>query len=212
MDRTEIINIVADHIGAENYLEIGVYVPARHFDLVKVKYKVGVDPAAPEREDMARIPSDEFFAKRQPAKTWSWDLIFIDGDHTYAQCARDLVNAWKHLTPGGVIVMHDINPENAEKCTKKKPAGGAPWSGECWKVFVEQRRLDGRIGVCVPVDHGVGILQARKTKGLGGREKLTFAALDQNRGRLMNFITPTAAAICAAVDPLPAPKSKKGKS
>lgn len=36
-----------------------------------------------------------------------FDLIFIDGDHSYEGCAGD-INAWlPHLKPGGVLAIHD---------------------------------------------------------------------------------------------------------
>ncbi|MBY0313624.1 MAG: class I SAM-dependent methyltransferase [Phycisphaerales bacterium] len=36
-------------------------------------------------------------------------LIFIDGLHTFEQCARDYVNYLPLLRPGGVMIFHDVN-------------------------------------------------------------------------------------------------------
>lgn len=36
-----------------------------------------------------------------------YELIFIDGDHAYAGCKADILNAQQLLVPGGVIVMDD---------------------------------------------------------------------------------------------------------
>lgn len=35
------------------------------------------------------------------------DMLFIDGDHSYEGCTRDLENWYPSLAPGGHIVLHD---------------------------------------------------------------------------------------------------------
>lgn len=35
------------------------------------------------------------------------DLLFVDGDHSYEGCLKDLENWWPHVAPGGHIVAHD---------------------------------------------------------------------------------------------------------
>jgi predicted O-methyltransferase YrrM len=37
----------------------------------------------------------------------AFDLLFIDGDHSYDGCSRDLENFYGELAPGGHIVLHD---------------------------------------------------------------------------------------------------------
>ena len=50
------------------------------------------------------IFSDVFF------KTciWTYDIIYIDGDHSYQQTKKDFDNAWKFLKPGGLLIGHDF--------------------------------------------------------------------------------------------------------
>jgi predicted O-methyltransferase YrrM len=36
------------------------------------------------------------------------DLLFIDGDHTYAACKEDVVNWLPKVKNGGVVVLHDV--------------------------------------------------------------------------------------------------------
>lgn len=45
----------------------------------------------------------------EASKTWNKkiDLLFVDGDHSYGGCKRDLENWYKHVKPGGLIVVHD---------------------------------------------------------------------------------------------------------
>lgn len=39
------------------------------------------------------------------------DFIYIDGDHSYKQAKKDMINYWGKLKPGGIMGGHDItNP------------------------------------------------------------------------------------------------------
>lgn len=49
--------------------------------------------------------SNHFF---QNNRGRTYHVVFIDGDHSYKQSHRDLMNSVKALCPGGVIIMHDI--------------------------------------------------------------------------------------------------------
>lgn len=51
-----------------------------------------------------RDGSDAFFEQNEDV----FDIIFIDGDHRYAQSKRDLDNAMQCLSEHGVIFLHDI--------------------------------------------------------------------------------------------------------
>lgn len=35
------------------------------------------------------------------------DLLFVDGDHSYEGCTRDLENWYPNLVPGGHVILHD---------------------------------------------------------------------------------------------------------
>jgi predicted O-methyltransferase YrrM len=39
--------------------------------------------------------------------TGEYDLIFIDGDHTYEGCLRDVVQYVPFVRPGGLFILHD---------------------------------------------------------------------------------------------------------
>ena len=51
-----------------------------------------------------RMTSDEYFAGN---KTTDFDFIYIDGDHTTKQVARDAINAWQCLKPEGILAFDD---------------------------------------------------------------------------------------------------------
>ncbi len=156
MNRTEVLNLVADVVGARSYLEIGVFDPRGNFDHIRCPQKLGVDPAVDDVR-VAKSTSDHFFAEIEPDRTW--DLIFIDGDHRRAQVERDLTHALRHLGPSGVIVLHDVDPTDEAAAAPTKPSPSADWSGEVWKVLTE--RVRGREDLrCATVDcdHGVALI------------------------------------------------------
>jgi len=40
--------------------------------------------------------------------THDYDACFIDGLHTFEQCAADIITARKHVKRGGLIILHDL--------------------------------------------------------------------------------------------------------
>lgn len=63
------------------------------------------------------IRGSNIFFKKQCDKTY--DIIFIDGDHTFRQSKLDLKHSLRVLLPGGTIFMHDIRPTvrgNSKTC------------------------------------------------------------------------------------------------
>jgi len=43
-----------------------------------------------------------------PAMAEAFDLVLVDGDHSYAGGMADLDNTWPLVKPGGCVVFHDI--------------------------------------------------------------------------------------------------------
>ncbi len=62
------------------------------------------------------MTSDKYF---EQCKT-EYDIIFIDGLHTYKQVKKDIDNAWKFIKSGGILIGHDIihkgNFRNDSEC------------------------------------------------------------------------------------------------
>ena len=55
------------------------------------------------------MTSDIYFAQCKK----EFDIIYIDGDHSYMQTKKDLNNAWKFLKSGGLLIGHDfLHKEN----------------------------------------------------------------------------------------------------
>ncbi len=136
------------------YLEIGVFQNAV-FDTIYLseRNKYGVDPSSGGN---LRMTSDDFFLTNKTL----FDVIFIDGLHQYEQCQRDCINSLKFLKSNGIIILHDLLPQNADE--EFVPQMNKTWTGDVWKVAVElslSKNLDFRI---VNIDHGVGILKKQK--------------------------------------------------
>jgi predicted O-methyltransferase YrrM len=60
------------------------------------------------------IDSNTFFQTNKAL----FDVILIDGDHSYEQVQKDTENATRFLSKGGVLIWHDVyNKDNScEKC------------------------------------------------------------------------------------------------
>lgn len=80
--------------------------PGQMNDLaIRVKEKFGIK----KNVRIFRTTSNDFFLTL-PLEI-KFDFIYIDGDHSYQGTLDDLVNAWKFIKEGGIIVIddHDAN-------------------------------------------------------------------------------------------------------
>lgn len=55
-----------------------------------------------------KMSTDSFFEKNNKF----FDMIFIDADHSYESVKKDFFNSIKFLNRGGIIILHDTDPEN----------------------------------------------------------------------------------------------------
>jgi hypothetical protein len=180
MNRTDIINAIAKKINAKSYLEIGVD-NGVNFEKVNCEYKVGVDPNS-QLPNIISMTSDEFFAQNKE----KFDLIFIDGLHTYEQVYKDIINSLNVLNPNGYIICHDTNPISEERQTPQW--NGGDWNGECWKVFVNLRRerIDLEM-MTIDVDEGVSLIKRGFQVPLNIQSELTYKELEKNRKEWLNL-------------------------
>ena len=149
-NRIELVNRLAQQIQASSYLEIGT-ANNELFDSVICENKSGVDP---HKGGNIRLTSDSFF---EVNKTY-FDLVFIDGLHTYEQVLKDVNNSLKFLNKGGVIALHDMFPRNWKECFMP-PVTLGDWTGDVWKLgFSDFRSCDLEF-VLVEADHGLGVIK-----------------------------------------------------
>jgi len=149
-NRVALVNQLVARVGPEcHYLEIGCD-NNDLFSAVAAKSKVGVDPV---RGGSHRMTSDAFFERNKAL----FDVIFLDGLHTYEQLHRDVENALTRLRPGGFIAIHDLVPLNWREAHVPRINGA--WTGDVWKVGVELARSEGIAFQIVLIDHGVGVIR-----------------------------------------------------
>lgn len=183
MDHIELLTRLASEQNIKAYLEIGVANGA-NFRAIECEVKVGVDPHPKSGSGVTHpTTSDKFFAKNRR----KYDLIFIDGEHTEEQCARDLQNALKYLKKGGTIVVHDVYPRNYEM--QRVPRLTRQWTGDVWKAWV---RFIDEHGTCLTLsdDYGMGVYNAGLPDLSSGDvpEKLTWDWFTKHRGTHLNLV------------------------
>lgn len=180
---TEIINHYIKKIKATTYVEIGISIPENNFDKINCELKIGVDPA-PNARATYPITSDEYFALN-PVKA---DLYFLDGLHHSDQLERDIVNASRSLSPKGVLVIHDLNPN--KEIEQLVPRQNKQWTGDCWRVFVGLRKKYPLIkSYCYKEDWGIGVVFPNgQIFEPGFVSDITFDEFSKNKRRLLGLI------------------------
>ena len=137
------------------YLEVGVR-SGGSLALSRCR-SVGVDPlfaiTAELNTDVAlfRTTSDEYFARPDPLSPTGgtpFDLAFIDGLHLFEFAFRDFVNAERHSSPRGVIVLDDVLPRSVEEAARLRHTDG--WTGDVYSMLEVLARYRPEL-VVVPV-------------------------------------------------------------
>lgn len=216
MNRVDIIQRIIDKTGAVTYLEIGVN-KGRAFLKIRAREKFGVDPnlAIPgikKTQWLMRNPSnlraryfektsDDFFESFEPGI--SFDVVFIDGLHTYEQAMKDVMHSLQQLSARGIIILHDCNPSNkaaacpAESIEHAKAMNpdswNDQWNGDVWKAICHLRCTRNDLNVFVlNCDHGVGIVSKGRPETLLDITEtqlsgMTYDDLASNRTELLNL-------------------------
>jgi methyltransferase family protein len=143
------LNRLAEALGARSYLEIGVE-QGMTFELVKVAERTAVDHTfafdtadlLSETTTFAEMTSDEFFSDLPAGR--QFDLIYVDGMHTFEQTYRDLCNCILHSHPRTAILVDDTLPADVYSSLRdedqalafREAAGGesTAWHGDTYKV------------------------------------------------------------------------------
>ena len=93
------------------YLELGIF-SGDTIDVVRKHCHcrcIGVDICdyrTDKTSEFYHLTNDEFFG----LFTGTADVIFVDANHDYDNVSRDFTNALNHLSPAGVIILHDVDP------------------------------------------------------------------------------------------------------
>ena len=177
--RIKLLQHLIDLHNYQHYLEIGCD-KNQVFGNITVGLKEGVDP---NRGGTQRMTSDDFFA--QDSRTW--DLIFIDGLHTYEQVSRDFDNAFARLNPNGTVVIHDMLPLTPAQ------AGPRPveryWLGDVWRLAFDLSNRSDLNFQLFKFDFGCGIVThgAQNSKQLACDGTWDFYQRNYNQLPLTTF-------------------------
>ena len=137
------------------YLEIGCAGNST-FNSVPVLNKIGVDP---NRGGTHRMTSDEFFA----INTSCFDVIFIDGFHTYYQVKKDAINSSSCLNDNGIILLHDFLPLNWKAAIPNDLRQvSSAWNGDLFKFAFELIHYDINFHI-LNIDEGIMVIHERES-------------------------------------------------
>jgi Methyltransferase domain len=199
--RVAVVAAELRRFAAPRYLEIGVHTGVL-FTHVRARRKIGVDPApaipawkwwlhpnTAMRGSLVKAASDAYFAGLDPEV--EFDVAFVDGGHTFEQSLRDVENALAHLSPEGVVLVHDVNPPTAASAMPDpreaaRLPGGECWCGDVWRTVVWLRATrDDLVVETLDTDFGIGVVRRGATEPLpltgAAVAALTYGDLDRNR-------------------------------
>ena len=181
--RTDIIQNIINLKKYKKYLEIGCD-NDENFSKIKIENKVGVDPL---KGGTLRITSDEFFKKNKDY----FDIIFLDGLHTYEQTIKDIDNSLKFLKEKGVIIIHDCLPKKIWNQIVPRLYGH--WNGDVWKAIVHTRTYENVDTYTLKADHGLGIVFNRKNTNhvkikVTNFKNLKFSEYYEKHNEFMNTV------------------------
>ena len=182
--RTQIIQKIINQQKYKSYLEIGCD-NDENFSKIIIDKKTGIDPL---KGGTLRMTSDKFFEKNNK----NFDLIFLDGLHTYEQTIKDIDNSLRYLNINGVILIHDCLPTKIWNQIVPRIYGH--WNGDVWKAIVHTRTYDHTDTYTCVADHGIGIIFKRKNMNRliieeKDFKKLKFEHYYNNHKKFMNIIS-----------------------
>lgn len=144
------INHIIRHLGSKDYLEVGVAGGSTFFSVeaqrkvaVDTEFRFNIDDYASAHVAFYACTSDTYFLEY--AQSECFDVIFLDGLHTFEQTFRDFCNSLTHSHSSTVWLIDDILPNDVyssirnhrEAVQFRKNAGkeGNAWHGDTFKTI-----------------------------------------------------------------------------
>ena len=76
----------------------------KNFDIIEANFDINTKSYQDDnRLEKIKNTSNDFFSNNFQ----SFDLIFVDGDHSSEQVKKDINNSWKILNNGGYLILDD---------------------------------------------------------------------------------------------------------
>ena len=159
--RWDLIEYLINKYKFSDYLEIGCD-QDQLFSKVRIKNKTGVDPVSGGN---IRKTSDEFFRENKN----KFDIIFIDGLHTYNQVKKDILNSINCLKDEGIVLVHDCMPDSLSK--QAVPRYRMSWNGDVWKAIVDLIQNEYLEIYTCKIDQGIGVIKKKRNSSILKLEK-----------------------------------------
>ena len=159
--RWDLIEYLINKYKYSDYLEIGCD-QDQLFSKVRIKNKTGVDPISGGN---IRKTSDEFFRENKN----KFDIVFIDGLHTYNQVKKDILNSINCLKEEGIVLVHDCMPDSLSK--QAVPRYRMSWNGDVWKAIVDLRQNEYLETYTCKIDQGIGVIKKKRNSSILKLEK-----------------------------------------
>jgi len=193
MNRDELINLLIDKYQLKKYLEIGIG-DGVNFNKINCNYKSNVDPFMDERSGQThknppinKMTSDDFFKISKD----KFDIIFVDGLHTYEQTLLDIKNSLSSINEDGFVIAHDILPPTEWHQRESNEIEGGEWNGTCWKAIAWLRTNEPNVSInTVDTDWGISIIQKKESELFNYNfNKIDYNFYSKNKKDLLNVIS-----------------------
>lgn len=167
------INTLLEVMGSNaRYLEIGVETGFTFF-AISAAFKTAVDPcflfdveaakAEHPTSEFFPITSDAFFTTRKTQE--NYDLVFLDGLHTWDQTYRDFCNTLLITGDRSIIILDDVFPSDVFSCNRDQVEAmmmrqlmtGDPsnaWHGDTYKVIPLIQTFHPTLNYCTIISDG----------------------------------------------------------
>ena len=151
-----LVPLLVEGIGATTYLEFGLH-DNQTISKVKCEKRIGVDRTANKLDgvEMFSMETSEFI-ERHAADLAPYDVVFLDADHADKAVLDDFYGIWPHVSPEGLVLLHDTNPET-EKDAKPGLCDNA------WEAAFEISSVEE--AVTLPYCPGLTIVRKRESWG-----------------------------------------------
>ena len=111
------------------------------------------------------VDNDDFFQ----ANDEMFDIVFIDGLHTYDQVKKDILNSVDCLKENGIILVHDCMPDSLSK--QAVPRYRMIWNGDVWKAITDLRQKEDLEIFTCEMDQGIGVIKKNKNSSILNLDK-----------------------------------------
>jgi predicted O-methyltransferase YrrM len=143
MHHSDFIALLASLYKPNIYVELGLYEGETLTKVIPYVKKIyGIDlKSKPQLENIKNTNSKvsiQYITTNTFFETFKEgiDMIFIDADHCFESVLTDFENALKCLNPGGVIILHDTDPNDNLLINPG-------YCGDCYKIVnVLEKRND----------------------------------------------------------------------